>query len=126
MSEFNLEEFKAGRNAISRDGQEFRFVAYVPGAVESSRLIALKVENRTVFTFYDDGRFFNCFRDGTDLIRMAPKPKRKVTLWCRTSLTSNGDPWICQGLSKISVSINHSFTQWLDPEPWPHTVEIEE
>ena len=53
MKPFNLEEAKAGKPLITRDGRDAKFIAHVPEAKESFRILFLTGEN--VFAVCESG-----------------------------------------------------------------------
>lgn len=75
---FNLEQFKNGRRAKTRDGETIRFIAYVPEANEDWRLVAFNETTKEVQSYAEDGRVYVGEENSSDLIAMDPKI---VELW---------------------------------------------
>ena len=75
MKEFNLEAAKRGEPIQTRDGQSAKFVAHVPEACPSEKIVVLV--GRHVWTYRESGAWFENGDVGPDLL-MAPK---KRTVW---------------------------------------------
>ncbi len=76
---FNLEEFKAGRGAITRDGRRASFEYLSDGDIKY-RLI-VRIDGLTVLVAYSvDGFVSPRYQSDFDLIRMAPVRRE---LWVR-------------------------------------------
>lgn len=74
MSTFDLEQFKAGRPAITRDGEEAYFVAINTRAVPHNQLIAHIDGHRAAVELSLDGKFSPNGEDSNyDLVAMAPQ-----------------------------------------------------
>lgn len=68
---FNLEKFMAGQPAVTRGGMLNYFVAYVPEAVPSSRLVVRNEAGR-VRAIYESGALSQYDDSFADLTHMAP------------------------------------------------------
>ncbi len=79
MKPFNLEEAKAGKPIVTRDGRKAKFIAHVPEAGEPYRLIALVDGNRSPSAYCDDGRPYSP-QNHHDLF-MAEEEKKPVVRW---------------------------------------------
>lgn len=77
MKPFNLEEAKAGKAVVTRDGREVRFIAHVPEANESQQVIVLVANSSNIAMSHEDGRIWGSFESELDLF-MAPE---KVSGW---------------------------------------------
>lgn len=55
MKPFDLEAAKAGAPLVTRDGESVRFVAHVPDARETTRLIVVKPDG-CLLSFCEDGK----------------------------------------------------------------------
>lgn len=77
MSEFNLEEFKAGRNAITRDGREVEFRYYCNDCVDRAKIYTKVKGHDELTNFFDNGRFLFEGEHYFDLVAMAPKTVTK-------------------------------------------------
>lgn len=114
MKPFDLEAFKNGQPALTRGGQTMRFVAHVPDAEKSQRLLAIDGVG-VIWKYYSDG----CYSQHSghrDLTHMAPK---KVQFWGQAYrrgatgqlqlavYTSNEMPYFLAGNE-----------EWIDPEPF--------
>ena len=75
MKEFNLEAAKRGEPIVCRDGTPARFIAHVPEACPSEKIVVLV--GRHVWTYRESGAWFENGDVGPDLL-MAPK---KRTVW---------------------------------------------
>jgi len=75
MKPFNLEAAMRGDPIVCRDGRLARFVAYVPDADETERLVVLV--DGGIYVLHEDGQYVNGEISFCDLF-MAPK---KQTLW---------------------------------------------
>ncbi|MGH1361012.1 MAG: hypothetical protein ACRBC3_19810 [Burkholderiaceae bacterium] len=76
---FNLEEFKAGREAVTRDGRRASFEYLSDGDIKY-RLI-VRIDGLTVLVAYSvDGFVAPLYQSDFDLIRMAPVRRE---LWAR-------------------------------------------
>ena len=75
MKEFNLEAAKRGEPIVCRDGTPARFIAHVPEAEKSQRVV-VKI-NKTIGVFHEHGRWSEIAAHNSDLF-MAPK---KRTVW---------------------------------------------
>ncbi len=83
---FNLEEFKAGREAITRDGRRASFEYLSDGDIKY-RLI-VRIDGLTVLVAYSvDGFVAPLYQSDFDLIRMAPVRRE---LWARAYRWSGG------------------------------------
>lgn len=76
MKPFNLEQFKAGKIALTRDGQEAKFVAYVPEAEDTHQLVVLN--GGVIYGLYANGRALDRTTSSYDLTHMKPEKK---TVW---------------------------------------------
>jgi len=75
MKEFNLEAAKRGEPIVCRDGTPAKFIAHVPEACPSEKIVVLV--GRHVWTYRESGAWFENGDVGPDLL-MAPK---KRTVW---------------------------------------------
>jgi hypothetical protein len=77
MKPFNLEEFKAGKIAITRSGQEASFIAYLdhPDIPEGYRLFARLVDIPQFHPRHPDGSLFRNRNDPHDLVGMKAEKK---------------------------------------------------
>ncbi len=81
MKPFNLDEFKAGKPAIRRDGKIARFEAFVPDAYESVRLVysyETELGHRVICLVQDSGIAVQDHGYNSDLVGMAPTTR---TAW---------------------------------------------
>lgn len=76
---FNLEEFKAGREAITRDGRRARFVGLVD-EVRYGLVVLIEDSPSCIVKLHKSGSKDLVCATGLDLIRMAPKRRE---LWAR-------------------------------------------
>ena len=83
---FDLEAAKAGAPLVTRGGRKARFLAHVPEACQSAKLIAMIEGAATACCFHENGRITTLFDDKRDLF-MAPKPKR--TVWVNIYPSTN-------------------------------------
>lgn len=77
MTQFDFEQFKAGRNAITRNGSTARFIAYVPECKLGYEVIILIEGEETCEAVGVDGKFLvdSEFPHRFDLVSMAPVRK---------------------------------------------------
>ena len=74
MREFNLEAAKRGEPIVCRDGTPAKFIAHVPEAHPTQRLIVLVNEN--IYGYLESGQWTEIKNDPTDLFM--DKKKRTV------------------------------------------------
>jgi len=55
MRAFNLEEAKAGKPLVTRDGRDAKFIAHVPECTMTNRIIALISGKSVVFEYSEKG-----------------------------------------------------------------------
>ena len=75
---FDLERFKAGDIALTRDGREAEFLYYNEGVTESSQLGA--IINTEVYAFHSDGSNRKGSEFHIDLVAMKPKAHKHQDL----------------------------------------------
>ena len=75
MKPFDLEAAMRGEPLVTRDGRDAKFVAYVPEAGVSQRLVVLIEAD--IVAFYKTGAFLDISESGIDLF-MAPPPMRSI------------------------------------------------
>ncbi len=99
---FNLEEFKEGREAITRDGQRARYVAFVEGITWG--LVILIEGESSPLSFRVGGQCSSINNEHPfDLIRMAPVRRE---LWARAfRLPSNKIDAACS--ARLSTNRQH-------------------
>src|SRR5579859_3195855 len=82
MKPFNLEEAKAGKPLVTRDGRELFFVAFDEKCTGYQQLI-LRTKSGNLTTRFKDGSLHNTSsiiaQQGGDVF-MAPPPKKQVTV----------------------------------------------
>ena len=76
MKPFNLEAAKRGEPIQTRDGREAKFVAHVPEAIESQRIVVML--SGSLFTMFETGLCSSSGVEYADDLFMAPK---KRTVW---------------------------------------------
>lgn len=74
---FDLETAKAGAALVTRDGRKVRFLAHVPEALSSCRVLAYIELESGAREFTESGKAKPHTGEASDLF-MAPKPKRTV------------------------------------------------
>ena len=89
MKPFDLEQFKAGKTAVTRDGRQARYLGALEGNTHSSIVAAVKDQNgREDGLFYrSNGAYLtghNTF--GCDLLFMAPEKKEGWIVVSRSRL----------------------------------------
>lgn len=73
MKPFDLEEFKAGRLAITRSGRTAKFIAHVPDCYEYCRLVVLIEGSDECTSFGEAGNYYAPpSKSPCDLVGMAP------------------------------------------------------
>lgn len=79
MKPFNLEEFKDGRPAITREGKKAHFVAHEPSFLDNQR-VCFKIDGGSEFvSCAETGRYYVTTGEHSyDLVGMAPV---KRTVW---------------------------------------------
>jgi len=82
MKRFDLEAAKRGEPIVCRDGTPAKFIAHVPEACPSEKIVVLV--GRHVWTYRESGAWFENGDVGPDLL-MAPK---KRTVWINIYGTS--------------------------------------
>lgn len=78
MKPFNLEAAKAGAPIVSRDGEQMKFIAHVPEACESHRVVVVSSTDGAVGLFYENGAYYSEGQTSSDDLCMAPQ---KRTVW---------------------------------------------
>lgn len=78
MKPFSLEQAKAGAPLVTRDGREAVFIAHVPEARESDRIV-FRVGER-IYTSYESGAYDSVGGSDFDLDLFMALVKRKVWL----------------------------------------------
>lgn len=114
MKPFNLEAAKAGDAIITRNGEEVKFVAYVPEATAGHRFIILS-KHGGIRLYYENGNYYSDAEDEFDLF-MAPK-KRIVWVNFYSSECTHYD-------SEEAADKRASLTRRIGGKAYP--VEIEE
>lgn len=74
MKPFNLDEFKQGRPAVTRDGTIAHFVYHCPDLGENSR-VGARID-LTMLTYRENGRLFFGSENGLDLVGMFSTTRR--------------------------------------------------
>lgn len=69
MKPFNLEEAKAGKKVVTRDGREYKFGAHNPEAKEDHRLVGW-IDNG-LHTHYETGEFARLYGQSNNDLFMA-------------------------------------------------------
>lgn len=80
MEKFNLEAAKAGKPICDSDGLPVKFIAHVPEATTSERVIVL--HGRRIVSFYENG--FGANSNCYNLFMAAPKTVKK-TGWVKVT-----------------------------------------
>lgn len=70
MTPFNLEQFKAGRKALTRDGHEATFIAHRPEILENGTVVG--AINSVAHCWCEHGGIAFCTFHPKDLVSMAP------------------------------------------------------
>lgn len=70
MKPFNLEEAKAGKPIITRDGTEAKFIAHVPEAEDNKVVILI---DGVILTIQENGRLTNSYDTVSDIFMVSPK-----------------------------------------------------
>jgi hypothetical protein len=70
---FDLEKFKAGRDALTRDGERAKFGGHNPDADECHRAVGWIDGEAKAWA--EDGSYLTSGDDGYDLVAMAPETK---------------------------------------------------
>lgn len=87
LNPFNLEEFRAGKLALTRDGRTVEFVGFVEKPIKR-QLSAWIHDQDSPWNWSKEGKFHGQGIDsGPDLIAMAPEEK---TLWFNVYLHEDG------------------------------------
>jgi len=79
MKPFNLEEAKAGKPLITRDGRDAKFIAHVPEAANFCKLIVLI--DKEIFVFHQNGFYSSCEGSNADLFMKTMKKTVYVNLY---------------------------------------------
>lgn len=90
MKPFNLEEAKAGKPVVTREGKKVKFVAHVPEAREGHKVVFLN--EGKILSHYENGRYLQQLRNsdtdsGHDLFMASVKKKA----WACVKQTSSGE-----------------------------------
>jgi len=89
MKPFNLEEAKAGKPIVTRDGRKAKFIAHVPEAAEHSRVLFL--QNGHIYARAETGGYDGVSKTDKDLF-MAEPPKVKREGWVNVYKTTGRLP----------------------------------
>lgn len=81
MKPFNLEQAKAGRPLVTRDGRSARFIAHVPEAAPLYRVLCLVAKEASVFTFTETGKAFPDTDTSHDLFMVSSKRTWWIAVW---------------------------------------------
>ncbi|WP_118181287.1 hypothetical protein [Paraburkholderia phosphatilytica] len=73
MKPFNLEEAKAGKPIITRDGRTARFLAHIPEASEALQVFAIVDGEKAATPLYTSGLFYETGGDHDHDLFMAPE-----------------------------------------------------
>lgn len=79
MKPFNLEEAKAGKSIVCRDGTPAKFIAYVPEAKPELRVVAFVGDLKHCLNYPEDG-IFKGHDNGLHCYNLLMAPERK-TVW---------------------------------------------
>ena len=113
--------FKVGEIYKDREGGEYRFIAHIPDAEESQRLVFMKLKILDAVFRYSDGALY--LNEGESFYDVLPHEKKTVKLYpalCRN--ISNHTYWITSDLyeTKPERAIR-LLTEWS-----PVIIEVEE
>ncbi len=81
MKPFNLEEAKAGKPLVTRDGRKARFIAHVPECTASWRVVAHIFGSGTTNSFSEDGKLLSPSENSLDLFMATERREGWVNVY---------------------------------------------
>ena len=102
LKPFNLERAKAGDPIVTCDGRKAKFIAHVPEAKDTAKVVVLITSN--VYSFRENGRVWSWEDDQMDLY-MASK---KRTVWVNLYLDGTTDSEFFDAKDEADRYASHS------------------
>jgi len=99
MKPFNLEEAKAGKPLVTRDGRDAKFIAHVPESVDSSRVVIFL--GNEIYVSYEDGSTYSKDESGRDLFMKTVKKTVYVNMWRNDDFSSSWGESETEEIAKI-------------------------